>query len=100
MTENDVKREIMATARAMGYIAIRVNAGKPRHNVYGAPNGTPDVLVLMRCGQTLWVETKKVGGKVSEVQTEMHKRMRGLGHAVTVARSVAEFIEAVKELEV
>lgn len=98
MTENDIKREIMATARAMGFIAIRVNAGKPRHNVYGAPNGTPDVLVLMPGGRSLWVETKMPGKGPTGVQADMHKRMRDMKHAVTVSRSVEEFVESVREV--
>lgn len=102
MTEAAIQREIMQAARAMGHKAFRMNAGKVR--VKGgfmelAEDGTPDLLIIMSRGRSLWVEVKKPGEEPAVVQRLRHRELRNMGHAVTVARSVEEFIKAVGEME-
>lgn len=97
MTETAIQKQIIDCARAMGYKPFRMNAGH-RNGYHGAEAGTPDLLVLMPGGRSLWVEVKTPSGEVSKVQRVRHRELRNLGHAVTVARSVEEFVEAVKEI--
>lgn len=98
MTETEIQASIMAAARAMGYKAYRLNAGGRRGRIRLLEPGTPDVLVLMRGGRTLFVEIKRAGEDPTDVQKERHRELRELGHAVTVARAVEDFIEAEKEV--
>ncbi len=96
MTEADIQRQIIKYAESAGYLIFRMNAGySGRYNTRMAPNGTPDLLCIHRDG-SLWVEVKQGGGKVSKEQEDMHSRLIALGQKVIVARSLVDFIEAVK----
>ena len=49
--------------------------------------GWPDRIVVLPCGNTLWVELKRPGGKVSPLQAKMHKELQNLGHNIQVVDS-------------
>jgi hypothetical protein len=49
--------------------------------------GWPDRIVVLSGGNTLWVELKRPGGKVSPLQAKMHKELQSLGHNVHVLDS-------------
>lgn len=103
MTETAIQKEIMQTARAMGHKCYRINSGRAKTKggyVHLAEMGTPDLFVIMSGGRSLWVEVKKPGEEPTVVQRLRHRELRNMGHAVTVARSVEDFIEAVREMEV
>ena len=64
--------------------------------VYGAPNGTPDRLVLLDGGSVVWVEVKKPGGVLSQAQLDWHREARERwGHRVEVADNAQDAISAV-----
>lgn len=47
-------------------------------------NGIPDRLVLTNTGRHFFVELKTDGGRVSQIQDSIHKRLRHMGHEVYV----------------
>ena len=55
----------------------------------GLKVGFPDLLCIWRSGMAL-IEVKRPGGKLSDAQTEMHERLSGMGHIVSVVTSDAE----------
>lgn len=97
MTETEIQKQIIVVARQLGYKAYRMNAGG-RRNYHGAEDGTPDLLVLMPGGRSLWVEVKRPKEQPKPNQRERHKELRALGHAVCVCHSAEEFVESVREL--
>lgn len=46
--------------------------------------GVPDRLVITPWGSVVWVEMKQDGGRVSRIQSSMHRRLRNLGQDVRV----------------
>lgn len=64
--------------------------------VHLAPQGTPDLLVLLPGGKVLWVEVKTRVGRIRPDQVQMHERLRNTGHDVIIVRSVDELIDAMK----
>lgn len=51
----------------------------------GNRNGMPDREILLRGGRVLWVETKTLDGKLSELQKLRHIELAKLGHWAVVA---------------
>jgi hypothetical protein len=76
----------------LGYFVIH---GNPATRTHRTP-GEPDLCILMREGRVVWVELKVRGGAVSEVQANLHARMKNLGHRVEVVWSFEEFKEVVR----
>lgn len=68
-----------------------------RQHIYEAARGivagTPDTQLLVR-GRSLWVELKVKGGVLSPTQKALHPRMAAVGHPVSVAYSVTEYMGA------
>lgn len=83
---------------------LRLNAGKiligkgtPHERIIsGVEAGTPDLLVLLDGGRTVWVELKAPGKKPTALQAGWHARARKLGHQVAVCYSVTEVLVAVR----
>jgi hypothetical protein len=98
VTETAIQKQIIDCARAMGYKPFRMNSGQARNNVKLHAAGTPDLLIIMPRGRSLWVEVKRPGQHPTAIQMKRHKELRDMGHACTVCRSVEEFVEAVKEI--
>ena len=49
--------------------------------------GMPDRLIILPDERVLWVELKTDNGRLEEIQKLQHKRLRDLGHQVTVVWS-------------
>jgi hypothetical protein len=82
-------------------IVIRQNSGSIRTSrgfIQLAPKGTPDTLVVCPEGVSLWFEAKSMEGQISQCQSDVHTRMRKLGHRVFVYRSVDEGISYLKSV--
>jgi len=60
----------------------------------GMKNGIPDLLIP----PNIFIEMKTTGGKVSEVQKEIHLKLKQLGCHVIVAYSAKEAYEKYKEI--
>lgn len=50
--------------------------------------GMPDLVVMLKSGKTLWVETKSDMGRLSEHQKKFMAEMNELGHHYHVVRSI------------
>jgi len=93
MKEADIQREIVKALRQLGFIVLRLNAGKTQHNVKLCEPGTPDLLAIGH-EVTLWIEVKAPGGKLRDTQVEMHKQLRKRGQLVAVCDSVDSAVSA------
>ena len=122
ITENDVKKQIIAYLKLKNILYIRnntaavqvydkraVEAGKkPRMMVTGTP-GSPDLIIALKEGITLWVELKRPrseqagknypAGKQSDKQKEFYNKLSKLGHFYYVIHSVEELVDAIKNCE-
>jgi len=58
----------------------------------GLVPGVPD-LVLLYCGQCIYIELKKLGEKPSETQLKIHEKIRASGHRVEVLDTYEKFLE-------
>ena len=68
----------------------RMNSGAVRHNVKMCEPGTPDLMVISPYGKITWIEVKTEYGKLSNVQQNMHARLRSYGQEVIVARIIED----------
>lgn len=89
MIESEIQAPIIKHLESSGYIVIRMNAGKGRHNQRLSPAGTPDLLVIGH-GRLFWIEVKTLTGEVSKVQRDMHDFLRENGQHVFICRSVED----------
>ena len=64
-----------------------------RLKLEGMRPGTPDLIFWREDGRVLWLEVKTPQGTVSKVQHQTHIQLIEDGHAVRIARSVAELHE-------
>ena len=101
MTETAIQKDIIATARNKHHKVYRMNSGgsRVRHGyIHLAEEGTPDLLIVMSGGRSIWVEVKRPGERPTEIQAKRHRELRKMGHAVTTCCSVEDFIVAISEL--
>lgn len=89
--EATIQRNIEALLASIGVKCWRLNAGltfrrgKP---VRGLPQGTPDLVMLLREGRAVFVEVKTEEGTVRAEQQVMHDELLGLGYEVLVVHSI------------
>ena len=98
--ETALQADITKALEKRGHLVIRIFTGShrvARGYVHGAPEGTPDLCVLVRGGRTVWMEVKLPGQKLSPEQKLWHERAWKLDHVPYVARSVAAALEAIGE---
>jgi len=89
-SEADIQREIKDYLEYANYLVFRMNAGRAKKNVTGAPAGTPDLFSISPKGRHLWIEVKTEDGELSPVQASMHTKLMERGDSVIVARSVGD----------
>jgi hypothetical protein len=97
MRETTIQKSIVRIIEAHGGFVIRQNAGRGRYNQHLAPPGTPDLLVLLPGGRTVWNEIKTAERKLRAEQAATHDRLRELGQVVMTARGiedVADFLDS------
>jgi VRR-NUC domain len=58
--------------------------------------GMCDLALACPGGRILFVEVKRVDGELSDEQIEVHARLRALGHAVWVCRTVDDLGQKLK----
>lgn len=100
MTESDWQRKLIDALAYLDCWAIRINSGgvKARNGFYrGAPDGTPDILVMLRGGRLLWLELKEPGKVLRDSQVKWHARAAEMGIRVVKVESVREGLDAVKK---
>ena len=99
MTETQLQSAIQSALQRLGYVVLRLNSGSARRRGYRirlCPEGTPDLLVLLRAGRVLWIEVKLPGESLSAAQDEWRHRAAREGHLVVVVHSAATAIAAVR----
>ena len=67
----------------------RMRYGQAR-KASGIRTGWPDVAVVLDRGRVVWLELKAGRNGTTDAQDGLHARMRTLGHAVHVVRSIEE----------
>lgn len=97
MSESAIQRSITDMAVAHGYKVYRLNSGGRRGRVRLLEDGTPDLLIVLRKGRSLWIEVKRPDEEPTVVQRLRHRELRNLGHAVAVCHSVPDFLAALRE---
>ena len=58
--------------------------------------GTPDFVIALPGGATLWVEAKTAAGKLRPEQAAWLAALRAVGHRAEVVRSFEEFLSVVQ----
>lgn len=65
--------------------------------IQGVLAGIPDLIIILPCGETAWVEMKARDGRVSGSQTSLHSHFTQLGHEVITAYSAEEALAALRK---
>ena len=86
--EGQLHDEILAWCRAKGFPVVHSRMDRPSTSGIG----TPDFVVALPKGQTVWVEAKTAKGKLRPEQAAWIAALRHHGHQAHVVRSFAEFI--------
>ncbi|TDO89546.1 VRR-NUC domain-containing protein [Enemella evansiae] len=89
MLEHEVEAHLRARCRQMGFLCMKFTSpGRA---------GVPDRVVVTPAG-TVFVETKRPGGKLRRLQEEVTEKMRRAGAEVHVVDTVAGVDELVERL--
>jgi hypothetical protein len=65
--------------------------------IQGVLAGIPDLIIILPCGESAWVEMKAADGRVSKSQTDLHAHFKALGHDVITAYSAEEALAALRK---
>ena len=76
MDEKTVEREVVKRVKEEGGIAYKFTSPNRR--------SVPDRLCLLPGGKILFVECKRPGAKVTQLQAREHERLRAMGFEVVV----------------
>jgi hypothetical protein len=93
VVEAELHAQILDECRRRGYPVHHARMDRPA--TCGV--GTPDFVIALLGGRSLWVEAKSKTGKLKPEQAAWLAALRRHGHAAEVVRSMSEFINAVKE---
>lgn len=64
--------------------------------IQGVLAGIPDLIIVLPCGETAWVEMKARDGRVSGTQVTLHTHFNALGHEVITAYSAEEALAGLR----
>lgn len=100
--ERVVLAAIVRRLQAAGYTTHRMTSGvfsQGDRTVSAGEPGMPDLLVELPGARVLWLEVKRLSGRVQPNQERWHERARARGQLVAVAHSPDEALAAVKAAE-
>jgi len=86
--EAELHEAILHYCRSKGWCVAHCRMDKPSTSQIG----TPDFIVAMPQGKTIWVEAKTAKGKLSLEQQAWLTALRKLGHKAGVVRHIQEFV--------
>ena len=66
----------------------------------GVLAGVPDLCFVLHGGKVVWIEMKKLKGKVSKEQMAVHDRLMFMGHSVVIGYGAKDAIKKVLELDI
>ena len=89
--ERDVEKYLVERMKSIG---LECDKFDPTHRP-----GMPDRIVLLPARRVLWVETKTIGGELSELQKYQHKRLKAAGHDVRVIWTKEQVDALIPEIE-
>lgn len=92
-----ILRRLQAAGLVAHYTVIPNEAMRRRWQhwvMQGAQEGTPDLIVALPKGRTVWMERKAQGGRLSPEQAHARDRLLAGGHIHIVPRSAGEDIAA------
>jgi hypothetical protein len=100
MTEHDLQNKIRLILSEMGYITFRINVGKfklydGRWFDTGLPKGFSD-LIALKNGETIFIEVKIIGGRISNNQKIFIENMKNNGFKAGVVYSVDDVLKLIK----
>lgn len=81
-SEGDIKTKIKDDLEAKGWIVIML--------IVSNKDGHPDMLALSAGARIVFIEVKKMGGYLSQIQKFRHEQLRKKGFEVIVARDVED----------
>jgi len=90
--EGKLQQEIREDVQRRGWICFYSRMDVPATTRIG----TPDFIIGMDGGRTLYVECKSKNGKVEDEQAATIAWLRKLGHRVVVVASMKEYLESLK----
>lgn len=107
--ERNILREcldILSAHEKVAYVS-RLNSGGVFYDERGnriffklSPQGSPDLVAMLKGGRTLFIETKSAAGKVSKIQQDMHDKLRKGGGIVMVIRDPQDMLQRLNNLGV
>lgn len=92
--EADLHDAILAHCRAKGWPVVHSRMDVPQT----AGVGTPDFVVALPGGRTVWVEAKARTGKLTPPQAAWLAALGIVGHEAAVVRSIEEFVAIVSQM--
>lgn len=100
--QSGFKNRLRYVAPAVSMVAIpnaakRTQWAANQAKKEGLATGFPDVMCLWAGGGICFIEFKTTKGRLSDAQGEWLVRLRERGHRVTVARSVDQAVEFLRE---
>jgi hypothetical protein len=87
LSERDLHDAILNTCRARGFYPVHSRMDKPTTTALG----TPDLIIALPNGKTLWIECKVGKAKLTPEQNARLAFLHHLGHEAHVVRSPEEF---------
>lgn len=93
-SEAQLHREILDYCRARGWPVVHSRMDVPQT----AGVGTPDFVVALPGGRTLWVEAKSKKGKLRPEQAAWMAALRAVEHEACVVRSMGDFFRCVEQV--
>lgn len=87
MYESKIESTACSFALAQGVFSIKLR---------DVERGMPDRLFLVPGGRPLFIEFKRVGGKVTPYQQMIHERLAHAGYSVVVCYTVAAAMAEIK----
>jgi len=95
MTESEIQKLIIDYFESCGDIPMRMNSGlvkKGTRYIRLQKAGTPDLFVVRKSGNNLWIEVKRPGEKPDSDQVKMINILQSYGETVIVATSLTDVI--------
>ena len=89
--EKSIHEDILKFCRSNGYPVVHSRMDRPST----AEIGTPDFVVALPGGRTIWIEAKRPKGKTSSQQAAWIAALKHHGHQASVVRSFPEFLKLV-----
>lgn len=85
--ESKLQSDIRAECQRRGWYCVSARMDRKTTTAIG----TPDFIVAMPDGRTLWIEAKTRTGKLTPAQMAAAAWLKKLGHEYHIVRSAAEF---------